>query len=176
MGHFSKAINIILKHEGGLVNDPDDPGGITNFGLSIKFMKARGIDVDGDGDVDPDDILALTKATASEIYCDEIWGPGGFDSIGDFYVATKIFDMDVNMGHERAVKIAQTAANAMGAKLDIDGDLGPKTIQAINSFDPTEYMVELKKAQVDFYQNLVVAKPKLKKFLPGWLKRASWPA
>ena len=58
------ALKTILCHEvgntgDGLVDDPDDPGGITKYGVSFRFLKDHGIDVDGDGDIDAEDIRGL---------------------------------------------------------------------------------------------------------------------
>ena len=58
MGCFSKAITVILKHEGGFSNHSSDPGGATNYGISLRWLKSEGLygDLDDDGDVDIDDI------------------------------------------------------------------------------------------------------------------------
>lgn len=173
--HFPNAIKTILKHEGGLADNPNDPGGLTNFGITIGFIKMHNIDVDNDGDVDRDDILNMTVEDAIGIYEDYIWTPGGYDNVNDYWIATKLFDMDVNMGAHQGGLLAQRAANSLGAKLTEDGDLGPKSFAAINSFEPSEYMTALKAQQKGFYEALVARKPKLAEFLKGWLKRASWP-
>lgn len=176
MSHFNRAIRVILKHEGGLVNNPADPGGLTNFGITIGFIRDRNVDVNGDGIVDDDDIIGMTEDEAIEIYKEYVWDVGHYDNINDYWIAAKIFDMDVNMGENRAGCIAQQACNALGAKLKVDGDLGPKSFEAINSMDPTEMLEKLKQKQKDFYHDLVDRKPKLGVFLKGWIKRAEWPA
>ena len=175
ISHFPKAIRVILQHEGGLANNPNDPGGLTNFGITIGFIKMHNIDVNGDGKVDPQDILGMTVEEATEIYEDHIWIPGGYDNVNDYWIATKLFDMDVNMGSHQAGILAQRAANALGSKLVEDGDLGPKSFTAINSYDPPVYMTALKAQQEAFYRGLVARKPKLGEFLNGWLIRANWP-
>ena len=58
----------ILRREGGFVNDPDDPGGATNHGVTIHTMRRLGVDVDGDNDVDINDVRQLTRDRAAEIY------------------------------------------------------------------------------------------------------------
>lgn len=60
--------NEIVAREGGYVNDPDDPGGATNFGVTIHTMRRLGLDLDADGDVDADDVQRLTRAQAVDIF------------------------------------------------------------------------------------------------------------
>ena len=58
----------IVHREGGYVNDPDDPGGATNFGVTIHTMRRLGLDLDRDGDVDTADVRALTQTQAVDIF------------------------------------------------------------------------------------------------------------
>ncbi len=114
---FEDIIEVVLEHEGGYVNDPKDPGGETNFGIARRSH--------------PDvDIANLTKEGAKEIYYQNYWMknrvPQMPDDLKHIY-----FDMCVNQGRGRAVKILQRAANAKGANLKVDGGLGPKTIGAL---------------------------------------------
>lgn len=60
--------NQILGHEGGFSDDPDDPGGLINFGITLAALRNAGRDLDGDGDIDREDILRLTRAIAIEIF------------------------------------------------------------------------------------------------------------
>ena len=82
MARFDMSIETILKHEGGYVNDPDDPGGETNFGISKRqYLKI--------------DIASLTIEQAKMLYRQDYWK---YDEIISQPVATKVFDMAVNMG------------------------------------------------------------------------------
>ena len=62
----------IVAREGGYVNDPDDPGGATNFGVTIGTMRRLGLDLDGDGAVTPRDVRALSRDQAVELFVDQV--------------------------------------------------------------------------------------------------------
>lgn len=166
---FNYAVNIILKHEGGLTDDKDDPGGITGFGVSLRYLKSIGLDVDGDGDVDADDIRKLSLQQAMAIYRKNWWVKYKLDSIHDLKLATKIMDLAVNMGPSRAIKIAQKAIGT-----NIDGKIGPQTIYRLNDLPPNEVLNEIRKGALEFYDELISKNPKLKKFRNGWNARAIW--
>lgn len=175
MSDFNQALPIILKHEGGYVNNPADPGGATVYGISLRFLQQNGIDIDSDGKVDANDIRATTVAKASDLYKKYFWDVGGYSRINDQTAATKVFDCSVNMGSGRAHKLAQSAANACGKTLKVDGDLGPMSVAAINACDPKQFVVQMCRVQREFYEDLIQAKPQLAVFRSGWLKRAAWP-
>ena len=110
---FDDIIEVVLHHEGGYVNDPKDPGGETNFGIAKRSH--------------PDvDIKNLTKDGAKEIYKEVYWDKNKVESLPED-LRHIYFDMCVNQGKGRAVKILQQAANAKGAGLKVDGgkDLRP---------------------------------------------------
>ena len=178
---FEKAIEIILQHEvgpkwrtGGYVNHPSDPGGATKYGISLRWLESKGIDIDGDGDVDIDDILALSQDASEQLYFEHFWLPP-YRTLRDHYVATKVFDMAVNMGHDRAHKLAQQACNRLGSELLVDGDLGPLSCAELDRYDASEMLHALCEVQAAFYTDLTERKPKMRVFLKGWLRRAAWP-
>ena len=114
---FDEIIEVVLHHEGGYVNDPKDPGGETNFGIAKRSH--------------PDvDIKNLTKDGAKEIYKEHYWDKNKVESLPE-QLRHIYFDMCVNQGKGRAVKILQKAANAKGKNLKVDGGLGPATLNAI---------------------------------------------
>lgn len=153
MSEFNRAIKYVLKHEGGLVNDPADPGGLTNRGITKR-------------DYPHLDIVNLTEAETIEIYRRDYWRPV-YDEMTDKDAACKVFDMAVNMGHSRAHKLLQRAVGALD-----DGVFGPATLAAANAcHNLTE---RLCKQQADFYRLLASRRPALNKFLRGWLRRAEW--
>lgn len=186
MADFRNSINVILKHEGLLSEDPDDPGGVTNYGVSLRFALAelqadgdhdgwKDGDFDHDGDVDADDIRKMTVANATNIYCVHWWLKHGYDRIKDDTVATKLLDCSVNMGWKQAHKLAQRAANGCGAVLRDDGNLGALSVAAINGAPARWFLLEYSVQMENFYLDLTQTKPKLGKYIPGWTKRAMWP-
>ena len=152
---FDDIIEVVLKHEGGYVNDPDDPGGETNFGIAKRSHPNV-------------DIKNLTKDGAKEIYKEHYWDGNKVESLPE-NLRHIAFDMYVNQGKSRGVKILQQAANAKGAGLKVDGGLGPMTLKAI-----TESNVELQRVRayrIKYYADLVTRKPDLEKFYFGWFRR-----
>ncbi len=151
---FDEIIEIVLEHEGGYVNDPDDPGGETNFGIAKRSH--------------PDvDIANLTKEGAKEIYKSEYWDKNKVESLPE-YLRHIYFDMCVNQGRGRAVRIMQRAANAKGAGLKVDGGMGPVTIEAMKGLE----IDRVRAYRVKYYADLVTRKPDLEKFYFGWFRRS----
>ena len=181
--HFDKAILITLKHEGGFVNDPVDPGGATNWGMSIRFLTNDAGDADGDGfldgdidkdgDIDVDDIKNMTVEEARKLYRIYFWDKYDYDNIVDFVVAARVFDMTVNMGPKQTGKIVQRALNNCGQNVGVDGAIGKNTFAAINCTDPEMLMAEIRQEHAQFYINLIAAKPQFEKYRKGWLRRAA---
>jgi len=181
--HFDKAILITLKHEGGFVNDPVDPGGATNWGMSIRFLTNDAGDADGDGfldgdidkdgDIDVDDIKNMTVEEARKLYRIYFWDKYDYDTIIDFVVAARVFDMTVNMGPKQTGKIVQRALNDCGQNVGVDGAIGKNTFAAINCTDPEILMAEIRQQHAQFYLDLIAAKPKFEKYRKGWLRRAA---
>lgn len=163
MADFKKAIAVILKHEGGFVNDADDPGGATNMGITFsvfsKYAGVLGLDKS---------VYALRNITveqAEEIYRLEFWNKMQGDLIKDQQLATLILDGYVNMG-ANGIKIVQREAG-----VDADGIVGPNTLGGINAAAAVILFEGIKDARIMFYENLAERKPVLKKFLKGWLNR-----
>ena len=178
MSEFGPAITVVLKHEGGYVDNPNDPGGATNWGISLRFLQNQpdgGLevgDVDEDGDVDADDIRKMTRSDAVYIYRIHWWEKYQYRSFIDQEIANKVLDLSVNMGARQAHRLAQRAARACHRNLVEDGLLGPKSFSALNSLDPRVFLASLRSEQAGFYRLLAATRPKLKTFLKGWLRRA----
>lgn len=170
---FNFAVNIVLNHEGGYVNNPYDIDGPTNFGITQSDLTSCCHQVDSLCDV-----KKLTKNDAIIFYKSEYWDKYHFEVINSLYLATKIFDMTVNMGPREAFSLVQRAINSCSDKVDVDGVLGGLTLGAINSISlrgqEEDLKLEIQEEQRSFYENLVSEKPHLNVFLAGWLARAAY--
>lgn len=185
--NFPAAIAVALVHEGGYVDDPRDPGGATNFGITLgtlqDYAKRFGLvhdglnlDVNGDGHIDVRDIRQMTREFASAFYREFIWLPYHLDQIKDAAIATKIFDMSINLGPAGIGRVVSGALIANGARNSSNRPVGPidmATIAAINAQDPVRLLVWLKRGLVANYQRIVEARPASSVFLKGWIARAN---
>lgn len=175
---FNFAFNEVIKHEGGFCNNKNDPGGPTNYGVSLHFLNEMGIDINHDGLIDINDVRQIHSPVAANIYKKYFWDKYHYEAINSLAVATKIFDMSVNMGPLQAHKIVQEACNHNGYQLVNDGILGPKTFAALNEITAHNREEDLMNDIVDgqkwFYDHLVEDHPKLQVFLKGWMNRATY--
>lgn len=176
MANFDKSIVVILKHEGGWVNNPVDPGGETNWGISMLMVRREGMTPAelGIPNFDPGCMKLMTVDTAKQIYKKFFWDKPGYDRIIDDVVATKIFDCAVNCGPGRSAKMAQLAANRCGQSLITDGKLGPKSIAGINACEPKAFLAAMALEMKAYYDSIVLKNPKLVVFIRNWTKRAAW--
>ncbi len=170
----------IVVREGGFVNDPDDPGGATNFGVTIHTMRRLNLDLDRDGDVDASDVRRLTKAQAIDIFIKHY-----FDRprIADLPAAVQpsVFDMYVNAGGN-AIKILQRMLVQMGLAVAVDGALGPQTIDAAKAAyktAPAHFVDAYGIARRNYYFRIGDRRPASRKYARtrkggkgGWIKRA----
>lgn len=170
---FQYAIKVILSHEGKYSNDPKDPGGSTNFGITQRFLD----DIIKEPSFDKRYVKDLTEQDAIAIYRDFFWNKYQYAMIEALQIATKVFDMAVNMGPKQAHILLQRAINLMlniRLRIKEDGIIGIHTIAAINNLNDEYFHEELRCICKKFYYNLVKEKPELSKFIDGWIARASW--
>jgi lysozyme family protein len=154
--NFDKCLEMLLHHEGGFVNHPDDPGGMTNLGVT----KAVYDDFIGRESTE-DEMRALTPADVAPIYKKKYWDkvrgddlPSGLD--------WAVFDWGVNSGTGRSAKALQ---KIIGAKAD--GAIGPKTLAQLSEHDPEDVVREMYKVRQDFYEGLRT----FATFGRGWSRR-----
>jgi lysozyme family protein len=121
----------IVAREGGYVNDPDDPGGATNFGVTIHTMRRLRLDLDGDGAITAADVKRLTRTQAAEIFLEHYYTRPLIAELPAALQAS-VFDMYVNAG-SNAVKILQQLLVEMGYGVTVDGALGPQTLAAVRA-------------------------------------------
>ena len=172
---FEKAVQIVLQHEGGLTNDKDDAGGTTKYGISLRYIKQTHLDINGDGVIDANDIIHLTQSEADMIYLHRWWLVYHYDEINDVNVATKLFDASVNMGASRAHKLVKMSLNHLYKKqIKVNANLDEATVKLINGIEPCLMLDEMRMEEEEFYKEIVARNPSQRKFLSGWLKRASW--
>ena len=118
----------IVAREGGFVNDPDDPGGATNLGVTLATLRRLGMDLTGDGQVGEDDLRRLTRAQAVQIFIRHYFEAPNLGALPEALQAD-LFDMYVNAG-SNAVKVLQRLLTQMGFPCVEDGVVGPVTIRA----------------------------------------------
>jgi lysozyme family protein len=176
-------IDAIIRREGGYVNDPNDPGGATKYGLSLRQAKIVGdrngdgwqdFDLDHDGDVDPKDIQLLDIDLVRYYFLDKYFSEPNFDALPDGLVPL-IFDMSVNLGARETTIILQRTLRKWGFHLQLDGDCGAETITcACSAFqdDPKKLINKITTERILFYHNLALEKTGLNKFFSGWLNRS----
>lgn len=170
----------IVAREGGYVNDPADPGGATNHGVTLGTLRALGRDVTGDGAVNEADVQALSRDEAVDIFLKQYFQRPGLFLLPEA-LQPSVFDMYVNAGM-MAVKLLQRVLKAAGYPLRDDGVIGPATLTATCSEavkDMRSLVDRYGMARRDFYYSLADARPASRKYARrkdggkgGWITRA----
>jgi lysozyme family protein len=170
----------IVAREGGFVNDPDDPGGATKYGVTIHTMRRLGLDLTGDGKVTVEDVKRLTRSDAQRIFLEHYYRRPRIDALPEA-IRASVFDMQVNAG-SNAVRILQRLLTDMGFPCDPDGAIGPQTIRAAQlAYDaaPGHLADAYAIARRNYYYGLADARPASRKYARrrdggkgGWITRA----
>jgi lysozyme family protein len=152
---FENAFAKTYQFEKGYVCDPDDPGGETNDGISKRSY--------------PDlDIRNLTMEQKKEIYFRDYWLASGCDKIRSDEIASKIFDLAVNMGPFRAGVLLQIAMVRTHWPVVVDGKIGPQTLSRLNVHPNSEWLLAAIRIEaVRFYVGLGS-----EHYERGWVRRA----
>lgn len=145
---FDKAFALIIEHEGGWSNHPNDPGGLTKWGITQR-------------DYPNLDLLTLTMDQAKAIYKHDYWAAIKGDYLPPM-IATLVFDSAVNQGVFRATRFMQTALQVAP-----DGIIGQKTIAAAQNADPYEFAVLFGAERALHYASLQT----FDVFGKGWMRR-----
>lgn len=157
-GNFEQCLALVLKHEGGWVNDPVDPGGETNMGVTKQTWE------DWVGHPVPAGSLkALTVADVTPIYKKKYWDAIKGDSL-PIGVDYAVFDYAVNSGVVRASRQLQQCAG-----VEADGIIGPKTLAAVQSKNP----VDLCSCICDNRLAFLKRQPTWPKYKTGWSRRVA---
>jgi lysozyme family protein len=169
----------IVAREGGFVNDPDDLGGATNFGVTLGTLRALGVDVNHDGRIDISDVKNLTREQAVDIYIRHYFQKPQIDKL-PASIQPPVFDMQVNAG-SNSVKILQRLLTSIGFACAVDGGIGPGTIRAASmANDAHRDLADLYgAARRDYYYGIADARPANRKYARrkdggkgGWITRA----
>ncbi len=180
MQNVTQIAKEIVSREGGYVNDPDDPGGATKFGVTIHTMRRLGMDLNGDGVVDAADVQLLSADQAEAIFVDHYFRKPRIADLPE-PLQSSVFDMYVNAG-SHAVKILQRLLNQMRIPARVDGVIGPKTIAAARTAvaaAPDHLADAYGIARRNYYYDLADRRKASRKYARsrdggkgGWIKRA----
>lgn len=157
--NFSGSLLAVLRHEGGKVDDPNDPGGRTAYGVTQAVYDAwrrqQGLA--------PRDVWSITPSEISAIYRKQYWDAVRGDDLPSG-VDYAVFDFAVNSGPARAIKFLQREVGAAP-----DGKLGPATLAAVNAADPRRIVAGLSAARQAYLETLNT----FPRFGKGWTTRVA---
>ena len=158
LSNFKSALALVLKAEGGFVNHPSDPGGMTNLGVTRNVWREW-----TKRDVDEAEMRSLTPEMVEPMYKAKYWDACKCDSL-PLGIDYAVFDFAVNAGVSRAAKTLQKALGVTA-----DGAIGPKTIAAATEYPAGELLEAFSLGKEAFYQSL----PTFGVFGKGWLNRVA---
>ncbi len=168
---FKAFLPTILEHEGGFVNHPSDPGGATNKGITIGTFQQHAQSILG---LEPtlENLKNITDEEAGLIYERIYWNRLHAEEINDVQVAYQYVDFFINAGGN-AVRVMQNTLNQLGQSVEVDGGMGPKTLEAINSVEGQVLFDAFKQNRLQYYNDLVSRKPEMNVFLNTWTRRTN---
>jgi lysozyme family protein len=183
---FQHALAVVLENEGGLQDDANDPGGATNHGISLRFLREipperlrkYGFFTSGDA-LNAHDIQELTRAQVEMIYRGEFWDIAKLDALAELEwenLSSYVFDMIVHHGIGQGIKILQRAIWSYYQKRNYagnldDGILGEKTILELQMVDEHHFLTVLACERAGYCRLICALNPKEKEFLDGWIDR-----
>lgn len=164
MADYRQLRPLILKYEGGFVNDPNDLGGATNKGVTFATFKAY---CKSHGLKSPtiQDLKNISDTAWNAIFKTMYWDKWKADEIRNQSVANMLVDWYWCSG-SYGIKIPQSVLG-----LTVDGIVGEKTIAAVNSKVPKYLFAKLRQARLDFIDRICKSRPQNKKYRNGWIIR-----
>lgn len=150
--NFDIAFERLIGHEGGYVNHPEDPGGETNWGITLRTAREAGY---------TGSMRDLTRDQAKEIYRTAYWGRAQAEQY-DGAIAFQVFDAAVNHGIGQAIRFLQRAVGVAD-----DGAVGPVTLAAVRAMSVTDVLARFNAERLDFYTKLSTWPT----FGKGWARR-----
>lgn len=177
--NFDAAVAYVMKNEGGFTDNPNDDGGVTNYGISLRFLKSLPVKklieygvIKLDRPLLVNDVKNLDIPTAKFIYKGEFWDKAPLDKILNSLVCTYTFDMVVNVGLSEAITILQRSTWALDFKDHIpdDGVLGQDTLKKVNMYGSL-LLPSLRSERAGYVRLVSAIHSNDKEFLNGWLDR-----
>ena len=181
MADFLKAFKHVAGNEGGYANNPSDRGGETYKGIARKYWGSWG------GWKYLDEVKAVNKSPAyinkqlganpkvqalvEQFYKTNFWYPLNLDLIKDQALATNVYDFGVNAGIGAGAKRLQRAANEVCGNLTVDGEIGAKTVDAINKLDAKTVYDNFNKQRKAYYDNIIANDASQSIFRKSWYSR-----
>ena len=162
MTPFLRSLRFVRRWEGGWSDHKDDPGGATQYGITLAtyttWRRSQGLP-----DPSAADLRAITEEEVEAIYQQNYWDACRCDELPP-PIALVVFDMAVNAGPSRSIRLLQEALG-----VSVDGIIGPKTLAAAHAADPQKAAAEFTARRSLYYANLST----FRTFGLGWLRRAA---
>jgi len=165
--NFPAAAAVLLNDEGSRYVPEDHGRGPSKYGITFRTAQAVGFFTD------PSQIAGLTYDQASHFYQVYFWFPAGIYRIDNATLATKLLDLSANEGAATTIRFLQQAVDALAERptLDVDGELGPETAEAVNALNAGSVLDALRERAAEHYRAIVARDPSEAPNLSGWLAR-----
>jgi lysozyme family protein len=175
--HLLTYINDLIDREGGYVNNPNDRGGETNWGVTAKVARAYGYN---------GPMRDMPRSTAVKIYTSRYWNAPGFSKVADLHqeLAEAMFDFGVNSGTKVSVKTLQRLLNALNRQgrdyedINADGAIGPITIYTLGEFKQTRgqegmdvLLYAFNAIRTSYLLDITESRETQEEFFYGWVRR-----
>lgn len=164
MANFKLFKPTLLKHEGGFVNHPNDPGGATNKGVTLNVFRTY-CKKNGRPEPSVEDLKNISDADWDAISKGGYWDRLGADVITNQSIAEIIVDWMYNSGPGMIKNVQRILG------ITADGISGKNTLNAINNHDPEILHRAIKEARIEYYNSIIARRPSMKVFEKGWMSR-----